>query len=87
MLRPAGVVAGNGDLALSPKKAWHGMGPIYRHAQGRFGLSLSSASLKHILRTAGLRAPRFAALAPPPEPAQPADEIPLSEKRAGRGLL
>jgi hypothetical protein len=61
MLRPAGVVAGSGDLALSPKKAWHGMGPVYRHAQGRFGLSLSSASLKHILRTAGLRASRFAA--------------------------
>ncbi len=78
-LRTAGVVAGSGDLALSLKKAWHGMEPVYRNAQGHFGLNLSSASLEHILRTAGLRAPRFAAPAPPPEPAQPADEIPLSE--------
>jgi len=78
-LRTAGVVAGSGDLALSLKKAWHGMEPVYRDAQGHFGLNLSSASLEHILRTAGLRAPRFAAPAPPPEPAQPADEIPLSE--------
>lgn len=78
-LRAAGVVAGSGDLALSLKKAWHGMEPVYRDAEGRFGLNLSSSALEPVLWTAGLRAPRFAAPAPPPAPAQPADETPLSE--------
>ncbi len=78
-LRAAGVVAGSGDLALSLKKAWHGMEPVYRDVQGHFGLNLSSAALEPILWTAGLRAPRFAVPAPPPEPAQPGDEVPLSE--------
>ncbi len=78
-LSAAGIVAGSGDLALSLKKAWHGMEPVYRDAEGRFGLNLSSAALEPILQTAGLRAPRFAAPAPPPVPAQPGDEMPLSK--------
>jgi hypothetical protein len=78
-LRAAGVVAGSGDLALSLKKAWHGMEPIYRNAEGNFGLNLSSSALERILWTAGLRVPRFTAPAPPEEPVQPADEVPLSE--------
>lgn len=78
-LNSAGVVAASGDLALSLTKAWHGSQPVYRDAEGNFGLNLSSAALESILWTAGLRAPRFAAPAPPPVPAQPADEIPLSE--------
>ena len=78
-LRTAGVVAVSGDLTLSLQRAWHGMEPVYRDAQGRFGLNLSSTALEHILRALGLRAPRFAPpLPPPPEPVEAADEIPLS---------
>ncbi len=78
-LSGAGIVAGSGDLARSLKKAWHGMERVYRDADGRFGLNLSSAALEAILRTAGLRAPRFGAPAPTPLPAQPGDEMPLSK--------
>ncbi len=78
-LRAAGIVAASGDLALSLKKAWHGTEPVYRHADGNFGLNLSSSALERILWTAGLRAPRFAAPAPSPVPAPPGDEIPLSK--------
>ncbi len=78
-LRAAGIVAASGDFALSLKKAWHGMEPVYRDAEGRFGLNLSSATLERILWTAGLGSLRAAASPTPPVPAQPADEIPLSE--------
>lgn len=78
-LRAAGIVAASGDFALSLKKAWHGMEPIYRDAEGNFGLNLSSSALERILWTAGLRVPRFAAPAPSPVPAPPGDEIPLSK--------
>ena len=85
-LRAAGVVAGSGDLALSLKKAWHGMEPVYRDAQGHFGLNLSSAALEYILRTAGLRAPRFAAPAPPPGAGAAVGRDTTLRERAGRGL-
>src|SRR6516164_1186857 len=68
-LRLAGVVAASGDLGLSLQRAWHGMEPVYRDAQGRFGLNLSSTALEYVLRALGLRTPRFA-LPPPPEPVE-----------------
>lgn len=78
-LNATGIAAWSGDLALSLKKAWHGMEPVYRDPEGNFGLNLSSAALERILWTVGLRAPRIAAPAPPPVPAQLGDEMPLSE--------
>jgi hypothetical protein len=55
------------------------MEPVYRDAEGNFGLNLSSAALERILWMAGLRAPRFAAPAPSPVLAPPGDEIPISK--------
>ena len=82
-LAAAGAEAPTGDMAYSLKKAWHGMEPVYRDAERRLGLNLSSPELKRRLSRLGLRGGRTgpAAWAPAPEPAPPAvpDEVPLTE--------
>ena len=45
-LTAAGVEAATGDMAYSLKKAWHGMEPVYRDAEGRWGLNLSTIGIE-----------------------------------------
>lgn len=78
-LTEAGAVAQSGDMVLALKKAWHGREPVYRDPGGRLGLNLSSSELDRMLWHAGLRPPRFQAPEPPLEPAQPGDDVPLTE--------
>jgi hypothetical protein len=65
------------DLRQSALQAWYGMQPVYRNAQGEFGLNLSYAGIELFFFQVGLRA----AAAPPVSPielALPGDEVPLS---------
>ncbi len=79
-LTAAGAIAGSGDMVLSLKKAWHGREPVYRDPDGRLGLNLSSSELDRVAWHAGLRSPGYPAPVPPPEPALPGDDVPLSEE-------
>lgn len=78
----AGAEAPTGDMVYSLKKAWHGMEPVYRDSEGRFGLNFSSPELNRRLFKLGLRGGHTepSALAPEPEPARPAvpDDVPLT---------
>lgn len=78
-LTDAGAVAGTGDMVLSLKKAWHGREPVFRDPDGRLAINLSSPELRWVVLYAGLRPPRAQPPTPPPEPAQPGDDIPLTE--------
>ena len=80
-LTAAGVKSATGDMAYSLKKAWHGMEPVYRDADGRWGLNLSSSELKHRLFRLELRGaratPATTETEPTPEPIP--DHAPLTE--------
>lgn len=78
-LRDAGVARGT-DLERSLLKAWHGLAPVHRDPDGRFGLDLSSRELDYLLLVTHLRPPRFAPLPEPPpiEPISVAADVPLS---------
>jgi len=78
-LTEAGAVARSGDMVLALKRAWHGREPVFRDPRGGLGLNLSSSELDRMMWHAGLRPPRFQPPEPPPEPAQPGDEAPLTE--------
>ena len=80
-LTSAGVEAATGDMAYSLKKAWHGMEPVYRDAEGRWGLNLSSSELKSRLFRLELRGARATPVAAEPDPApEPiSDDVPLAE--------
>lgn len=82
LLSAAGVGSGTGDMVYSLKKSWHGMEPVYRDAEGRLALNLSSRELDRRLFRLGLRGSRTAAprvdLQPAPAPTIP-DDVPLSE--------
>ncbi len=80
-LTSAGVEAATGDLAYSLKKAWHGMEPVYRDAEGRWGLNLSSSELKYRLFRLELRGARATPAATEPEPAPDPvpEDVPLTE--------
>ena len=80
-LTAAGVEAATGDMAYSLQKAWHGMEPVYRDAEGRWGLDLSSSELKHRLFGLELRSARTTPVAAEPEPAEELipDHVPLTE--------
>ena len=52
---------------------------MFRDPRGGLGLNLSSLELDRMMWHAGLRSPRFQPPEPPPEPAQPGDEAPLTE--------
>jgi hypothetical protein len=43
----AGGTSRVGDLAYSLVKAWHGLRPVYRDRQGRFGLDLCARGVLH----------------------------------------
>jgi hypothetical protein len=77
-LTKAGAIAPSGDMVLSLTKAWHGHEPVRRNPDGRLGLNLSSSELGMIVWRAGLRPERYQSPAPPPEPAQPGDDVPLT---------
>ena len=80
-LTAAGVEAATGDMAYSLKKAWHGMEPVYRDAEGRWGLNLSATELKFRLLRLELRGARTTPVAAEPEPAPDPipDDVPLTE--------
>jgi hypothetical protein len=73
----AGVTAATGDLAHSLRKAWHGLPPVYRLADGRYGIDLESRELSLLLFMAGVTPPRFAPPDPPAPPPEPGDDVPL----------
>jgi len=79
----AGAEAPTGDMAYSLKKAWHGMEPVYRDSEGRFGLNLSSPELNRRLSRLGLRGgrsgPTLSVPEPVPAPAPIPDDVPLTE--------
>ena len=80
-LTAVGVEAATGDMAYSLLKAWHGMEPVYRDAEGRWGLNLSSSELKYRLFRLELRGARTTPVAAEPEPAPDPipDDVPLTE--------
>ncbi|MBI2828319.1 MAG: hypothetical protein HYX77_03470 [Acidobacteria bacterium] len=78
-LTEAGAVARSGDMVLALKRAWHGREPVFRDPRGGLGLNLSSSELDRMMWHAGLRPPRFQPPEPPLEPAQPGDEVALTE--------
>lgn len=81
----AGVESETGDMAYSLKKAWHGMEPVFRDSEGRFGLNFSAPELNRRLFHLGLKGrgivqPCCAAepsLASVPAPIP--DDVPLTE--------
>jgi len=78
-LSAAGVVPSTGDMEQSLLKAWHGLRPVFRDAQGRFGLDLSSRRLEFFLRDTGLRESGL----PQPPPVlveSPRGEVPLTKE-------
>ncbi len=77
----AGAVAPTGDMELSLKKAWHGLAPVIRDADGRFALDLGSSELDLLAFRLGLRPPRYVTSpGPEPEPelVPPPDDVPLT---------
>ena len=80
-LTAVGVEAATGDMAYSLQKAWHGMEPVYRDAEGRWGLNLSSSELKYRLFGLELRRARTTPVVAEPEPASEPipDHVPLTE--------
>ena len=92
-LEAAGVRPGYGgarstDLSDSLKKAWHGMDPVYRDTQGRYGVNLDSSELDLLLWLLGLRPGRHESTSfpPPPDPAAPPDTVPLSREEVEAAL-
>jgi hypothetical protein len=79
-LGTAGVGSRVGDLGHSIQKAWHGLPPVVRGADGRFDLDLEADELRWLLRDLGLlKAPPAARIEPPPPPER-ADHEPLTEQ-------
>jgi hypothetical protein len=77
----AGAESETGDMAYSLQKAWHGMQPVFRDAEGRLGLDFSSPELNRRLRRLGLKGGgkerNLADLEPAPAPIP--DDTPLTE--------
>jgi hypothetical protein len=82
-LTAAGVESATGDMAYSLQKAWHGMEPVYRDAEGRWGLNLSSSELKYRLFRMEQRGARTTPVAaePDPVPEPIPDDVPLTEAK------
>jgi hypothetical protein len=93
-LEGAGVRPGYGgarstDLADSLKKAWHGMDPVHRDAQGRYGVNLDSGELDLLLWLLGLRPGRHDSTPfppPPRDPVAPPDTVPLAQEEVEAAL-
>ncbi|MBI4179150.1 hypothetical protein HY522_07000 [bacterium] len=79
-LSGAGVTSPIGNLSESILKSWHGRNPVFRDADGRFGLNLVSRELDFILMVTNLRQPVRYTPEPPIALEQKADDVPLSEK-------
>lgn len=61
------------------QKAWHGLAPVYRDKDGKFGLDLNSSEMDWIILVLELRPrPEVAAAEPLPEIVMPGDDVPLS---------
>jgi hypothetical protein len=84
----AGVDAPSGDLEMSLKKAWHGKEPVYRLPDGRYGLTLDSHELEHVLWMTGSRPekPRQPLPELAPEPSVPGDDQPLGSEELAEAL-
>lgn len=57
-LLQAGVAVRTGDMVHSMRKAWHGLPPIYREPDGRYGLDLNTDTARYMLHEAGFPTPR-----------------------------
>jgi DNA-binding transcriptional regulator YdaS (Cro superfamily) len=78
-LAAAGVDASTGNLVYSLQKAWHGLQPVFRDPDGRFGLNLQSIELNILLFQLGLRPTNLEPTPLPPEPEVVPDDVPLTE--------
>lgn len=69
-LLDAGVAVRTGDMVLSMQRAWHGLPPIYREPDGRYGLDLNSDHARYLLSDAGFQTPRPSAAAESETPSE-----------------
>ncbi len=75
------VEANTGDLGYSLRKAWHGLKPVYRDANGLFGLELDAGHVGYIVRASGIiKEPERPAPPLTPSPTIPGSEQPISEE-------
>lgn len=78
-LLDAGVAVRTGDMVLSIQKAWHGLPPIYREPDGRYGLDLNGDQARYLLWDAGFQTPRPSA---PSEPETPSERAAREQSAA-----